>query len=255
MDESAQEKEERLTRREERLERQHNRIMESRNAPARNPSGGSGGFLGGIGAFIGDHKIAVIAVAVIVVFLSIITALKKQSGATNANTANQSPNYGSAGYQTSGEATAFQQLGQQLNNVQSQLTALQPTSPSTTTTVTPNVEIATLRPGGALGNSPISLRGDINNYKKTLIGSLPFGSKVEVGQPVTGQKTGEGTNVWYPVMGGGYVSAFDVTNIAPAYQAPSISNASTVTNNTTSSIFQPGSYPTQAIVLQQQKTS
>lgn len=118
-DESPQEKEERLQKQEERLQKQHARVQEARSSAGSGGGGGHGGGLSGIAAFIGEHKWWVLGAAVGFGVVAFVLAKSNSgnSGSTSQTGTNASPDYSQAGYQSQGEAYAFDQLTQGLNNL------------------------------------------------------------------------------------------------------------------------------------------
>lgn len=137
--ESPSEKEDRLQRQEERLQKAHERIKEQRELPAREPSGGGGGFshaMGGLFGFFGEHKIILFAVGITVVAVAVLYANRKSLSSGSTSASNQSPDWSQSGVAPSGIQMAFDQLTQQLNNIQSQLAGQQ--QPPSNPTQTPN---------------------------------------------------------------------------------------------------------------------
>lgn len=118
-DESPSEREERLQQQEERLQRQHERLMEKPPVQG-GKSGGVGKFFGGLAAGFGEHKVAILAVVGIAIVLFVIIQMKKGS---SAGPGNQQGSLQS--YPTADVATAIDQLTQQQEATQNQLTTQQ----------------------------------------------------------------------------------------------------------------------------------
>lgn len=167
MEETPSEKEDRLQRQEERLEKAHERVKEQRSLPKPSSGGGGGGLgsaMGGIAGFFGEHKIVMFAIGLTVVAVAVLYANRKSFSSSNAPS-NQAPDWSQSGVAPSGIQFAFDQLTQQLNNIQSQLTGQENNANQQPPTQTP--------PPPAPNNNPPNPQIRDNGFVNKIVPQVP----------------------------------------------------------------------------------